>query len=364
VSPEKIVNLEKHETQQKTFLGEAGPVSARILWLRFSKKRDREGNAPAKPLSQCVSLLRGSAGASPSWSPTSANDSASRPCATLGFACVLLGTLVSHMLADEKSKPDKNQSEILAARRLALMKDHVAAVIIESKEVGFPAKFGEKPIFRYTDPARGYVAASVWKLGDQGRPKAILAVELNPATFGKPCIAYEYGSLTDSRFTARWQQMNWSPKGTLYQFKAIPESPTPEKSASLRLIQLRALARRFSATEVVDQQKCELRLLPQPVDRYIPSKEDQSDGAVFFFVFGTNPEVVLLIESNGQNWSYAAGRLTGAQEVVLSLDNSIAWHGDPLEAGVNSPFTGHLEPIDIPGIAKEGSETNEQLKSR
>ncbi len=110
------------------------------------------------------------------------------------------------------------------------------------------------------------------------------------------------------------------------------------------------------AREDVKNEKCELRLLPTPVDRYKPSDADRADGAIFFFTFGTNPEVVLLIESDGKGWSYAAGRMTGAQVVVLTLDNAIAWEGAPLEMGRDSPFTGSITPIDIPGIAADGSE--------
>lgn len=266
---------------------------------------------------------------------------------------------VASLFSQEKSSSEKTAEGTLASQRFDVMKDHVAAVVIHSDEAGFPTRFSEKPIFRYTDPARGYVGATVWKLSDTGRPKAILAVELNPATFGKPCIAYEYGSLTDTRFTAAWKEMKWSPQGTLYQFKPIPDAPPPEKTASLRLIQMRALARRFSATEVVKKESCELRLLPQPVDRYSPSKDAQADGAIFFLTFGTNPEVVLLVESDGEKWSFAAGRLTGAEQVELKFDNTIVWQGDPLKGGPTSPFTGHLERITIPGIAADGSEVRE-----
>jgi hypothetical protein len=150
--------------------------------------------------------------------------------------------------------------------------------------------------------------------------------------------------------------VRWSPSKTLYEFKPIPNAPAPEKTAPRRLIQIREIAKRFASHEVVNVEKCELRLLPQPVDRYVPSTADRSDGAMFFFTFGTNPELVLLIESDGQNWNYAAGRMTGAEVVVLTLDNVIAWEGAPLQKGFDSPFTGSIAPIEIPGIAADGTE--------
>src|SRR5437879_719725 len=60
----------------------------------------------------------------------------------------------------------------VSAKRLALMQKKVASIEVKSSEEGFPAEFGSKPIFRYSDPARGYVAAAVWKVGETGRPRA------------------------------------------------------------------------------------------------------------------------------------------------------------------------------------------------
>lgn len=153
--------------------------------------------------------------------------------------------------------------------------------------------------------------------------------------------------------------MDWSPAGTLFEFKPIPKSPAPAETPQLRLRQLREAARRFAAHEEVKNERCELRLLPNPVDRYSPSKDDRADGAIFLFTFGTNPEIVLLIESDGKQWRYAAGRMTGAQVVVLTLDDTMAWEGAPCQPGRDSPFTGSITPIAIPGIAEDGTEIKE-----
>lgn len=257
----------------------------------------------------------------------------------------------------EETKPvEKSPAEVLATQRLEVMQKRVTAAKVSSMSEGFPKQVGGKPIFKYSDPARGYVAAAVWKLGDEGRPLALLATELNPKQYGRPVISYEYISLTKIPFSLKSDDIRWSPSNTLYEFKPIPGAPAPEKTAPWRLIQIRDIAKRFASSEVVDGEKCELRLLPAPVDRYTPSTTDRADGAIFFFTFGTNPEVVLLIESDGSKWTYAAGRMTGAQVVVLTLDGDVAWEGAPLQKGYDSPFTGNLAPIDIPGIAADGTE--------
>ena len=268
----------------------------------------------------------------------------------------LCANLVSTAYPDQADAAAKARHEGLAARRFELMRRRVAAATVQSDEPGFPEKFSAEPIFKYSDPARGYVAAAVWKLGEEGRPKALLASELDRKDHGPPCISYEFISLTSTPFALTSDDMRWSPSGTQYAFKPLSDVPAPAETPQRRSIQLRDLARRFAAQEEVKREKCELRLLPAPVYRYAPSDAPRADGAIFFFVFGTNPEVVLLIESDGTQWRYAAGRMTGAQVVVLTFDGAVAWEGAPLDMGRNSPFTGSITPIDIPGIAADGSE--------
>jgi len=182
---------------------------------------------------------------------------------------------------------------------------------------------------------------------------------MHRTTFGSPTIGYEYSSLTTTRFSVALDNFRWSPPGTLYEFRAVPNGPVPDRTPQRRLIQMREISKRFSGVEEVDQERCELRLLTQPVDRYVPSNVENADGAIFLFAFGTNPEVVLLLESDGVKWNYAAGRMTGAQSVTLTIDNAIAWQGLPLQKGNESPYTGSLAPIEIPGIGPDGSELKE-----
>ena len=277
----------------------------------------------------------------------------------LGVALLVAGAWTCRVPADEKQPAAKSRDEILAARRYELMQQRVADAEVRAKEPTFPMRFATKPIFRYNDPARGYVAATVWKLGDQGRPHAIVAAELVSFDYGKPCISYEFLSLTPTPFAVSSKDIQWSPDSTQIEFKPVPDAPDTANTPQRRLPQFRDLAKRFSCQEEVKGEKAELRLLPQPVDRYIPSTGERADGAIFFFTFGTNPEVVLLIETNGTKWSYAAGRLTGAESVVLMLDKDIAWHGPPVKQGIHSPHTGSIAPIDIPGIGPDGRDLSE-----
>jgi hypothetical protein len=274
----------------------------------------------------------------------------------MGLTTVTICCLSVVIVAEDEDPSGKRRSEKLTAQRLEVIRERVSDATVQSSELEFPTRFADKPIFKYSDPARGRVSSAVWKLGDEGRPKAILVSELIPKNLGSPCIAYEFISLTKTPFSVSSSDMNWSPASTLYEFKPVPKAPAPEKTPVRRLIQMREIASRFECREVDENQKCELRMLSQPVDRYVPSKAPNADGAIFLFTFGTNPEVLLLMESDGTQWQYAAGRMTGAEEVVLTIDGTIEWKAAALQPGTNSPYTGSIAPIEIPGIAKDGSE--------
>lgn len=170
---------------------------------------------------------------------------------------------------------------------------------------------------------------------------------------------YEYSSLTATPFSLTSRETRWSPTRTLYEFKPLPDMRPPEKTAPRRLIQMRDAANRFAGSEIDKKERCELRLLTQPIDRYKPAGGESADGAMFLFVFGTNPEVVLFLESDGTDWTYAAGRMTGAETVTMTLDGKTVWDGPPVESGPESPYTGSATPIVIPGFTPDGKELGE-----
>lgn len=256
----------------------------------------------------------------------------------------------------QDANPEKTKDDALTTRRYELMRQRVASARVSSREQGFPPKFSEPPIFRYTDPAREYVAAAVWKLGDVGRPRAIVTTELRRRHFGKPRILYEYLSLTPAPFVVTGGDFRWMPGGTALEFKPVPAAPPPGATAPRRLRQMRAIVHRFSGSEVVKQERCELRLLPQPIDRYTPSAADRADGAIFIATFGTNPEAALFLESDGKGWNYAVGRLGGAQTISLSIDRKTAWEGPLVRYSADSSYTASGADAEIPGIGPDGSE--------
>lgn len=259
----------------------------------------------------------------------------------------------------EKEVAEKSGEARLIDERNELMRELVAGFQVESNAPGFPMQFEPEPIFRYTNPDGGAVAASVWKLGGEGRPRALLTVELNLTAIKRPAVMYEYSSLTATPFVLVSPRMRWSPSRTLYEFKPLPDMPPPEATPARRLIQMRNAADRFACSEADSVKRNELRLLRQPVDRYKPGQAERADGAIFLFVFGTNPEVVLFLESDGADWTYAVGRMTGMKTVSMKLDGKTVWEGAPLEKGNDSPYTGSANAIVIPGFTAEGKKLTE-----
>lgn len=274
----------------------------------------------------------------------------------VGLLSVVLLAMATLGRAEE---PKKDADSDLVARRFALMESRMASVEVASNEQGFPKQFSSKPIFRYTDPARKYVAAAVWKLGDEGRPRAIITTELYRQFYGSPRIVYEYLSLTPTKFTVTGDDIYWQPEASAVEFKAVPGAMPPDASPQRRLLQMRRIAKRFGGHEIVGKERCELRLMPQPIDRYTPSTADGADGAIFLLAFGANPEAALFIESDGKAWSYAVGRLAGAGKISLTIDDTVAWDGPPVRYGVNSSYNASNAAADIPGIAPDGSEIKE-----
>jgi hypothetical protein len=65
---------------------------------------------------------------------------------------------------------------------------------------------------------------------------------------------------------------------------------------------------------------------------------------------------MLFIESNGERWSYAAGRLSGASAIGLQIDGNPAWEGKPVQYSARSAYTASNAAAQIPGIDPNGNE--------
>src|SRR5262249_53409505 len=191
-----------------------------------------------------------------------------------------------------------------------------------------------KPLLRYSDPTRGGVGdgrnkapanvlldAGVWRLGTEGRPTALVTIEIYQNPDGSRVVAYEFLSLSEAKFSLKHktEKIRWDATASALNLKELPDAPKPAATAAERLVQMRQLVRRFATKEHVNNEPIECRLLAQPIDRYQSAPEKIVDGAIFAFANGPNPEVGVVFESDGERWRYGILRLTAA-EASVTLD--------------------------------------------
>jgi hypothetical protein len=220
-----------------------------------------------------------------------------------------------------------------ADRRLEFLRDAVAGLEPE----GADAKTRDalavagKPLIRYNDPTRGgskedgtnlLLDAAIWRLGPAtGRPTALVTVEIYESAGGGRVLAYEFLSLTDTKFALKHktEKLRWDATGSALDLKNLPDAPKPAATAAARLAQMRQLVRRFTATEKIRSDTIECRLLTQPIDRYHSDADRIAEGAIFALANGTNPEVGIVLETDGAKWRYGVLRFTSA-ETGVALD--------------------------------------------
>jgi hypothetical protein len=192
-----------------------------------------------------------------------------------------------------------------------------------------------QPVLRWLNPTRGQKGEPTLILwADAGQPEALASVYPWGTQLIYECVSLARGEGLTFREEGRTV---WSPGAAGVAFREIPASPAPAATAAARLNQMKALAERFKASIVTvngdHESREELRLLPKPIYRYEldgakAAHPDLVDGAVFAFVQGTDPEVVLLLEAVHQGdrtgWQYAFGRAT-SYSVEARLGSLVVW---------------------------------------
>jgi hypothetical protein len=190
--------------------------------------------------------------------------------------------------------------------------------------------WSREPLLRYSDPTRSgapeartnvLLDGGVWRLGTRGRPTALVTVEIYQGSDDSQVLAFEFLSLSETKYTLkhRTEKIHWEPASSGLVLAALPDAPVPAATAAARLTQMRKMVRRFAAREYIHKEPIECRLMTQPIDRYQSEAEKIVDGAIFAFANGTNPEVGVVFESDGERWRYGTLRLTAA-ELSVTLD--------------------------------------------
>jgi hypothetical protein len=247
------------------------------------------------------------------------------------LVCVLLFVFIDLIPAFVLAEEEKSSLPEIGARRMDVMKKRIDDIRVSSSTREVPERMQMVPLFRYDDETRGYVDGTVWRLGESGRPLAIVTAELHPRYLNSgPVVVYDLLSLTNLPFTMRSDDLpGWSPGGSAVTFQPLPNGPVPVANPATRLAQIKEQSRRFTATQDVmeiDTQFVHLRLLPKEIERYTPSDAPKADGAIFLLVNGRNPAILLVIETDGKTWQWAAGRLSLPSNLELLLDDQSVWN--------------------------------------
>lgn len=188
---------------------------------------------------------------------------------------------------------------------------------------------------RWANNARGSEDGVTLLYVHRGRPLAAACVYPWESR-----LEHDFESLSRGKIVARLDGKTvWQPQTPGVTFADIPGAPPVEATRPMRLRQMKALAEQFQATllgwKVDNTDREELRLLSRPLYRYDPKGGEVTDGAVFAFVMGTDPEALLLIEAvsstTGQGggdsarWQYGFARRTSG-ELEGRFQETVVWN--------------------------------------
>ena len=174
------------------------------------------------------------------------------------------------------------------------------------------------PALRWNNPLRVAYDGAVFLWVAEGRPEVAASFYRYKLADGVPIEKHEFMSLSTASLTATYAgRVAWNPRTPGIAMEPVPGAPNPATEAAGRLRQMRALAREFRADYSAEARgrAAPLRQLTQPLFRYETSRPERLDGALFTFVEGTDPEVLLLFEARPVGgtltWHYGFARMSG-----------------------------------------------------
>lgn len=258
--------------------------------------------------------------------------------AAMAILMAATASLLSGAAGQERTpsvSAQQNKEWAERAAKMALAEARSYDVHLKSDD-GPLAELVQQPVLKWSNTydASIYGSALVWM--HEGRPQAIACFY----KFFTSDVKFdaEFHSLSRVPLIAvKQDHVAWQPAEAGVEFKSLAGAAPPAKTAGSRLVQMRELARGFSAemVTVVDKTRHRLRLLPQPLVRYGGETDELLDGAIFAFTRETDPDVLLLLEAvpaetgMPHRWEYALARMhVGALSV--SLDEKEVWNREEM----------------------------------
>lgn len=234
-------------------------------------------------------------------------------------ALLWIGALASFAWAEpDSADPSDEERQKTEQRQFARW----AADAVSSYEIrqtsspDTPLTLRREPVLKWSNPERGRIYGHVFVWTSGGRPGAVASLYkwYHPHTHS----SHEFQSLSLGNVTAKQGGADaWAASRPGIELQSIAGAPPPGKTAPERIRQMRRIADHFRADEIDREgEQTTLRLLTQPIYRYEEPKGELLDGALFAFVQGTDPEVLLLVEARHDagghaSWQYALARLNG-----------------------------------------------------
>ncbi len=192
---------------------------------------------------------------------------------------------------------------------------------------------------RWSNPLRPGTHGDLFVWSFKGRGVLVGSIFSYPSG-GDRKVAHQFQSLTTKNIDCQYQGgVDFQIPGPGLRFEPIPSAPLPAESPVFRLTQMRALVRDFAASSLSNKVNQPLRALAQPIYRF-QGTELTDDGAIFAFVLGTDPELLLVISAlstdDGPRWHYAAARFA-ADPLQLTYKDATIW-----EFGENARQLGYV----------------------
>jgi len=241
-------------------------------------------------------------------------------CPLVGGFAVITAVALASLLAQETPAP---QNPMANADHLKTMAARVGRLSMKYASGRKPTALHvfDRPVMR-TGNKEGNPDGAVWLWLDGQRPVGALCVwNRGPLWYSEnTAIVGEVLEVTG------WPNATWRSNGGGRKPMALEDS-VPESPKS-RQRTLRALALEFTAREDRLGIKSELRLFPRPIYEYPDADHDTLGGAVFAFVYGTDPEVLMQIEARqeggARRWEVQFARMASA-ELSVKLREKEIW---------------------------------------
>lgn len=277
---------------------------------------------------------------------------------TLFFVMFALASFAVSATAQE---PDESNRKT-ADDRLQFMQQQAEA-FVGTRGQGEVIKALDAPLLRWTNPQTNIQdGVLVCWVGSGGVPVAAAQICLTPNSTTDWAI--ELQSLTSDKFTLGNGKIDrWEPASAGVQWNRYDKVGVPADTEKRRLVQMRALARRFRGDDDFEKEESVLRLLTNPLVRYSDPDNGLVDGGLFALVHGTDPEMLIMIEARrGENdelaYRWALAPMTSF-ELRAYLDREEVWHKPEMTS--NLPKDVFFQRLLV---GKGGEETGTSVLSR